>query len=149
MTLLLAQTTPPPQVLASWLEVFMYIVVSAGAIVGLLCGIKSLREKKEATPQPLIVQGHVQFVPREEFDKEIKQAHGRMNRERDDAARAVRELAQRLDGDLAKLTKQVADYNTDANGRANSINGRIDDLRDVIAAMPGELVSLIRSAQQI
>jgi len=66
-TLFLAEA--PPQQLASWLEVAFYLIAGAASVIGLLCGVKSLREKPAETPQPLIVQGHVSFTPLEDHQE--------------------------------------------------------------------------------
>ncbi|MCS6244658.1 MAG: hypothetical protein H2172_12465 [Opitutus sp.] len=149
MISLLAESTPPPAVLASWLEVGMYLVVSGGGVVGLMVGIKTLREPKAETPQPLIIKGHVRYVEHAEFEKEMKQAHGRMNREKEEARLALEAFAKRFEADLGSLARQVNAYNTNAEARTDRINERIDGLRDAVAGMPQEILQLIRNAQQI
>jgi hypothetical protein len=162
MTSILAQVTADPsaQSIKDWLSVALYILGCIAAVLVVLVYWRQLREKTPETPQPLIVQGHVQFVPRDEFEKEIKQAHGRMNRERDEARDAVKALATRIDGELETLTTQIATYNVDAHGRAERINDRLDKLRDdaevqgkslssAIAAMPQQIFQLIKSAREI
>lgn len=143
MTHLLANATPPPEALASWLEVAMYLIVSASAIVGLLCGIKSLRAKKEKLPSPFVVQGQVKYVPEATFDAEIKQAHGRMNRERDEAKALIAAAERRLQLEITRIETQVGQYNTNAEARANRINERIDDLSDKVSDAPSQVVELL------
>lgn len=92
---------------------------------------------------PLTVTPHVVFVPRELFDSEITKAHGRMNRERDAAASALAAAEARMQAECARIGKEVATYNTNAEERANRINERIDGLSDKISEAPEKVVDML------
>lgn len=96
---------------------------------------------------PLTVAQHVTYVPRAEFDAEIKQAHGRMNRERDDARALIKAAEERMQAECNRIAHDVAVYNTNGEERARRINERIDDLRDEVAGTPAATVRLLRETK--
>lgn len=107
---LLAQATPAPEALASWLEVAMYIVFSAAGVVGLLVGLKQLKTEQPTVPNPLQVQKHDAGVS----EDELQQVHGRISRERkeiDDMLKALREedrtLREKLDDEIKDLHGRI------------------------------------------
>lgn len=146
---------PPAEQLSSWLQVFFWLVSSAAGVVGLLLGVKKLREPKPSgLPQPFTVSPHVEYVARPEFEKEIRNAHGRMNRERDEAKALVLAVAaentalrKKLDDDIAAMGDKLDANNRAGGERETRINGRIDDLRDTVSAMPAQVVSLLRATK--
>lgn len=66
--LLLANTTPPAGI-GSWVEIATYLVLTAGGVVALLVGIKSLRERALPTPQPFVVRGEASYATSAELAK--------------------------------------------------------------------------------
>lgn len=139
--ILLAQSAPDAAALKSFLEVFFYL---AGSATALLVGWKKLKEKPAAElPSPLVVKGHVDFATREE----LRQAHGRMNREKAESdARFARieadatAAAEHLDTVVEGLRDQLASNNTAGEARVVALHNRIN-------AIPGEIINLLRSTK--
>lgn len=96
---------------------------------------------------PLTVAKHVTYVPRDEFVSEIKQAHGRMNRERDEARALIHAAEERMQAECKRIAADVANYNAQGEDRARRINERIDDLRDQVSSTPAATVRLLRETK--
>ena len=143
MTALLAQTTPPPAVLASWLEVAMYLVLSAAGVVGLLVGIKQLREKQVALAQPFVVKPHDTWATKDE----LTQVHGRIGRERNEVNAMIAGVQSAASREIQAVAAQVAQHAVDGEKRVVRINERIDALRDDIKDAPAATVALLRQTK--
>lgn len=156
LLLILAQVERPPEGFASFMEVVTYLVVTATSVAGLVLIIKQLREKKEEIPNPLTVAPYVPYVSRPDFDKAIKEAHGRMNREGDERAEeiaamkgATEALREQIKTEVAEIRRLVEAREVSGEARANRINDRIDTLGRAVAEMPDRLFVLIRNAKNI
>lgn len=110
MISLIAET--PPASLASWLEVFFYVIGGIAAVVGLLVGIKSLRQEKESLPQPFTVKEHKRFATYEELEA---------------VRRDVRSLTSKFDGAVLTIRE-------DGEGRYEAMNVMINSIRSDIKA---------------
>jgi len=141
----LAQADAPPADFGPWLANAMYLSLSVAGILGGLAAWKSYRAKEPETPQPLIVQQHAEFVQKPDFDKALREAHGRIARERTEVNAAIAAQADAT----AKLTEKLDRNNAAGAERENRINGRIDDLRDTVSEMPGKIVSLLRQTKDL
>ena len=82
--------------------------------------------------------------------KELHEAHGRISRERKELDAAIakaeltqKEASQRLDAELGAIRETLEANNDAGAAREQRINGRIDDLRDVVGDMPGRVVELL------
>jgi hypothetical protein len=153
-TLFLAQAADQPADFGPWLANLMYLALTVAAIIGGLAAWKSYRAKDPETPQPLVVQQHTEFVPRPDFDKAMREAHGRMNRERDEANAKIAAVAEtaalvreKLDGELAAMSAKIDANNDAGREREGRINDRIDAVRDTVATMPERTVNLLRSTK--
>jgi flagellar biosynthesis/type III secretory pathway M-ring protein FliF/YscJ len=122
---LLAETTPTPDQLASWLSVLFYLGGFIATILGALVAVKSLREQPEKMPQPLITTEHTRIANLGDLD----QVHGRIKRERleiDEAIKQLREEDRRL---REKLDQEI-----------ENLQGRID-------AVPERTINLLRNTK--
>jgi len=133
----LAQATPEPAALASFLEVFFYL---AGSIVALLVGWRQLYPKE--VPNPLTVRAHEEFATK----AQLTEVHGRIKRERGelDAAIAAAEIRQRdanarLDAELTAMREQLASNNDNGNERAEKLHNRINTVLEAVSEIRGEL----------
>jgi hypothetical protein len=131
---LLAESTPLPAALASWLEVFFYLLGGIAAVVGLLVGVKSLREKPAEVPQPLTVKEQKRFATWEELQAvraEVLAIGGRFDeaveRMRDDGAGRVALLEQHLN----ELKSEIKEDN-------NTLHARVTELLAAFAEFRGE-----------
>lgn len=143
----LAQADAPPADFGPWLANAMYVILSAAGVVGLLVGIKQLREKPAETPQPLMVQQHAEFVHKPDFDKAMREAHGRIGRERVEVNAALTKIETghaaatvRLDAELSAVREQLVDNNKAGEARVVALHARINSL-------PSEIISLLRSTK--
>lgn len=138
MIALLAQVTsdPDPAALKEWLGVALYLFGIAAAVLGVLVLWKQLREKQAETPQPFIVQGQVKYATEADLAKEIKNAHGRMNRERDEAREAIEKLTEQISKDNAALSAHLIANNNAAEARVTSMHAHL-------TAMPSHIIDLL------
>lgn len=139
--LLLAQSAPDASALKGFLEVFFYL---GGSIAALLVAWFTCFPRKQAdTPQPFVVQQHAEFVQKPDFDKAMREAHGRIGRERTEINAALAAAA-----DTAAAVSAKLDANNEAGReREGRINERIDNLRDTVADMPRRTVELLRQTK--
>lgn len=75
--------------------------------------------------------------------QEMKEAHGRMSRERDETRALIVAAEARMQTECKRISDEVAGYNENAEDRATRINGRIDDLSEKIAAAPEKVVEML------
>jgi hypothetical protein len=86
--------------------------------------------------QPFEVVPGARHVDRETFDKEIKNAHGRITRER-----------QELDAEIAELRKGLERISSEGEARDVRIHDRIDTLADELGETPRKTVDLLRATK--
>lgn len=127
MTTLLAQThTPAPDVLATWISVFMYLGGFLCTILGGALALKKLREPAApVAPQPFLVKEHPGVVSQVEID----QVHGRIARER----REVEEKIAELKAEDTRLREKLDE--------------EISTLQDRIDAVPERTINLLKSTK--
>lgn len=114
-------------------------IVAASAVMFLLNqGITFWKDHLREQPSPPDT-----YATKHALEEGLRQAHGRMNRERDDAKAALGAAETRMREELGRLTAEVTGYNTKAEDRASRINGRIDDLSDKVTAAPGQVVEIL------
>lgn len=75
--------------------------------------------------------------------QEMKEAHGRMSRERDETRALIVAAEGRMQAECSRIAAEVAGYNTNAEDRATRINNRIDDLSDKVAEAPEKVVEML------
>lgn len=141
----LAQADAPRADFGPWLANAMYVILSAAGVVGGLAAWKSYREKPAETPQPLMVQQHAEFVQKPDFDKAMREAHGRIARERIEINAAISAQAAAT----ADLADKIDRNNEAGSERESRINGRIDLLGDKVGEMPGKIVTLLRQTKDL
>jgi predicted RNase H-like nuclease (RuvC/YqgF family) len=133
----LAQASPPPEALASWLQVFMYLVLSGTAIVVAYRTFTGKARPTELTGQPLEVKAHAGSVSRDE----LKQVHGRIERERGEINREIKRVedaaekrSDALEENLRMNTAMTAEMRGEVrqmNQQMQTLNGTLSDfLRD-------------------
>jgi len=156
LPLLLAQVEAPPSDFSGWLANGAYGVGLLGAVLWCWTLIRDLRTKKEETPQPFVVAEHSAPVSKPDFDKAIKEAHGRMNREKAERDAEVAAMKAATDGLRDKVDREVdamrdlvTESTTAGEARANRIHDRIDTVSKQVADMPREIVGLLRNAKDL
>ena len=156
LAFLIAQVEAPPSDFSGWLANAAYGVGLLGAVLWCWTLIRDLRAKKEETPQPFVVAEHSAPVAKPDFDKAIKEAHGRMNREkveRDAELLAMRDatdaLREKVEKEVDAMRRLVEAREASGEARANRINDRIDVLSKAVAEMPDRLFALIRNAKNL
>lgn len=75
--------------------------------------------------------------------QDLKEAHGRMNREKAEIEAKLAAAEARLKAEVGEIKTAVATYNANAEGRSNAINSRIDDLSDKISDAPEAVVEML------
>ena len=103
-------------------------------------------------PQPFTVQPHTEFVQKPDFDKAIREAHGRMNRERDDATARIAAVAasaaavrEHLDAELVAIREQLAGNNQAGEERATKLHDRINAMLESTSELRGEVRQALAS----
>ncbi len=153
-TLFLAQSEGPPPELLAWLSAAAWLVVFIGGLLGIAVAVKTLREKKEGLPSPLVVKADEEFATVAAVKELDRLAHGRMSRERNEVNRAIatmeadkRASELRLDAELESIRKQIGDNHEAGESRANKIHDRINALVNDNATMPTRVVELLRTTK--
>jgi hypothetical protein len=134
MIYLLAQAEPPPPELLSWLSVAGWIVVFIGGCLGIALAIKSLREKKSETPQPLIVKEHKRFATWEELQAvraEVREIGTRFDE-------AVAQIRRDGEGRVAGIEQHLDALKGEIKGDNNTLHERITELLSAFAEFRGE-----------
>jgi hypothetical protein len=143
---------PPAAQLVPWLQVFFWLISSAGVVVGLLVGVKKLREKSPTPapiPQPFTVTPHVEFTPVEdharlqqdfkEFIAKTDERFGAMSR----ASSASREKIFDL------IREQMAATRKEFKEEITALTSRISDTLIALGRAEGELrANRARSASE-
>ena len=118
--------TPPPEAVTSWLSVAAYLSVTLTSILVAVKHFTGSSEKREITNSPLEVKAHAGSVSRDE----LKQVHGRIERERseiNDAIAQVRSDAERrsdkLDLKLEENTKMTSEMRGEVKHMNQAITG--------------------------
>lgn len=119
--------SPSPQALKQWLEVFLYL----GGIILTAAGVWRLvspsAAKTEIVDQPLEIKAHAGIATREE----LKQVHGRIERERREVDAAILSVAhtaeKRADKTDAKLDENTA-MTQRMSGEVSQINQSVQTL---------------------
>lgn len=127
--LLLAEVaaTPTPESLKAWLEVFAYLcgIIAAAAVAWSY--LTQRGTKTELLGQPIDVRQHAGTVTREE----LKQVHGRIERERRD-----------IDASIAAVAAA-------AEKRADRTDAKLDENTAVTQRMSGEVSQINQSVQTL
>lgn len=131
-----AEVMPPPDVFAGWIQVAMYLILSAGGIVGLLVGVKALRGGSPV-PQPMVVKGAEQFATAEE----LRQAHGRIGRERDEINKEFIRLANQLAATDARMDAAINGMRKEAKEDMKGMHSRFDQLLSAVSKLEGRVDS--------
>jgi len=141
---LLAQVTtdPSPAALKEWLGVALYLIGIATTILGGLVLVKQLREKKEETPQPLIVQGHVSFTPladHQELAAELKAFIGSVDERFRDQSLASSASRDKIYG---LIRAQGEKLQTEMKGDLGGVQRLLTDLFTAVGQLKGEIKHL-------
>ncbi len=139
MISILAQTTPPPASLASWLEVFFYVIGGIAAVVGLLVGIKTLREEKQELPQPLTVKEHKRYATYEELEA-VRRDVRSLTAKFDGAVLTIREDGE---GRYEAMNAMLNSLRTDIKADNQTLHGRITELLAAFAEFKGRANALL------
>jgi hypothetical protein len=128
-THLIAQTSPAADTVEPWLKVFFWL---AG---GIWCVVKLIKEFTPPKPssvavsgQPLEVKKHGGIVT----DDDLRNVHGRINRERSEVDQA-----------LAELKAEDRRLRDKLDGEIKELNGRIDEVPQRTIALLRETKGLI------
>ena len=108
----LAQASPPPAALASFLEVAFYLVGLLTAVVVLYRHVYPAA----ISPQPLTVRGHIENASSDD----LREVHGRIKRERDEINRELVNLKDEQKAMRLKLDAEISDL----HNRINEVPGR-------------------------
>jgi seryl-tRNA synthetase len=122
-----AEASPTPESLKAWLEVFLYLcgIVAAAAVAW--AHITNRASRTEISEQPLEIKAHAGTVSRDE----LKQVHGRIERER-------REIDQAISTVAAAAEK-----------RAEKLEGKVDDNTNMTREMKGEVTQINQNVQTL
>lgn len=122
-----AAASPTPESLKAWLEVFLYIcgIIAAGSVAW--AHLTNRASKTEIDGQPLEVKAHAGVVNREE----LRQVHGRIDRER-----------REIDAAIALVAIQ-------AEKRADKMDGKLDENTKLTSEMNGQLQQMNQTLSQV
>ena len=120
---MIAQATPDPVALASFLEVAFYLVGLVTAAVLLW----RQWHPAELSPQPLTVREHTNFATA----KDLKEAHGRISREREEINRELEAVKAEQRAQREKLSLEIG-----------KLHERID-------AVPQRTITLLRETKDL
>ncbi len=143
MTMLpLAQVSPPPAAVASWLEVLFYL--AGGVTMVVVCWHHlSGRGDAKRTPQPFEVKAHKPCAS----EDDLKEVHGRIKRERAELEEKIAALTaadvalrEKLDAELAGVRQQLVDNNTASENRVVHLHDRMNSL-------PNEIIAVLRNTK--
>lgn len=144
MLTLLAQTTPPPDAVASWLEVGFYLMGGVAACVLLFKQLSGKSEDTTIKNSPLEVKAHEAAITRVELDKVDVALHGRLKRERseiDAQIRRVEEIAERR-GDKMEFK---LDENTKLTER---LSGQLQQINQNVAQLTTAVTNFLQAASR-
>lgn len=128
---LLAQSdAPTPEALASWLKVLFYLGGFACTVVGGLVGIKSLRTRESVTPQPLVVQEHLEFATKAELERVER-----------DLVSLGDDMAKRFDSLDRKRSESIRGLHEDLRLRAEAIRSEMKTDNEKLHSRVTELLS--------
>lgn len=100
--------------------------------------------KEHMREKPIPGETYATLAAVKEMDR---QAHGRMNRERDAAANALAAAEARMQAECKRIAEEVGTFNANGEDRVRRINERIDELRDEVANAPAATVRLLRETK--
>lgn len=133
--LLLAQSTPPPAALASFLEVAFYLVGLFTACLVAYRHLTGKSEKSDVGPQPFIVKSHQEQVTKADLDKLEYELHGRAKRERNEINQQIERVESQQDKRLDTLTedlKQNTSMTAELRGQFGQMNQNLSTLNAAI-----------------
>jgi hypothetical protein len=124
MLTLLAQAMPPPELLSEWIQVAMYLVGTAAAVVGLLVGLKVLR-RPVGFPQPLEIKAHNAYATA----VEMQALQQDMDQLRDEVRSGFNKLGDERRVSVANLHSKV----DEANRKVDGLGGELKILNQQVA----------------
>ena len=144
--LLLAETQPPADALASWLSVLMYLAGLVAAVSVAWHFLTGAASRRTITPDPLTVSAAKEYVPRPEFDrhrqevderftaataarKKLHEAHERIGRE----LASLHVTAEHTSKEINQLREQLTNADERHDKALDKIHDRIDHLPARIA----------------
>ncbi len=132
--MLLAQLDPDPVALKSWLGVLFYII---GCITAVVLLVNQFRGgKQEITNNPLEVKQHPGSVSREE----LKQVHGRIERERKEIDREIARIEMAAEKRMESLDKNLR-TNTDLTSK---MSGVVEQMNQSVHTLSTSLTNFMR-----
>jgi hypothetical protein len=151
---------PPADEIIAFLRVLTWVGGVVLMALSILVAFRTLRTPKATPPaplpQPLAVTPGFVPVDRTEFAQKIKEAHGRMDREKAERAAeiaamkdATEVLREKVDREVAAMRELVDENNKAGEARATRIHDRVDKLGEQIGHLPGQIVALLRGARDL
>lgn len=130
--MLTVATLPPPDGLASWLAVALYLLGIVSALLGVALLIKKLREPKApGLPSPLTITQHIAYTPQSQHDD--LEADFRAFVARTDLRFA--EMSKASSASREKIYEMIRE-------EMSGLHARVTDLLGVISEIKGELKHL-------
>jgi len=135
----LAQSTPPPAVLASWVEVLFYLAGGTAAVVAAWYYLTGRDGERRITPQPLVVTAETQFATRAELE-EVKRSVSALTEKIDHGFAALdlkrSNSLEKLHGDMQTRTDTLrAELKSDTD----KIHNRVTDVFGALREMRGRM----------
>ena len=135
----LAQSTPPPAVLASWVEVLFYLAGGTAAVVAAWYYLTGRDGERRITPQPLVVTAETQFATRAELE-EVKRSVSALTEKIDHGIAALdlkrSNSLEKLHGDMQTRTDTLrAELKSDTD----KIHNRMTDVFGALREMRGRM----------
>ena len=127
-----------PQALNDWLEVLLYLCGIILAVAGVWKLATKSATKTELANQPIDVRQHAGIATA----SELKQVHGRIERERKEIDAAIKQIATDAKERADKLDQRLAALDTALSGQTDAINNRID-------AIPSRVIALLKDTKQL
>ncbi len=139
---LLAQTSPPPAVLASWLEVLFYLAGGTAALVAAWYYLTGRDGERRIVPSPLVVTAATQFATRAELE-EVKRTVATLTAKIDRGFAALdlkrTTSLEKLHGDLQTRTDALrAELKTDTDKIHHRVTDVFGALRELTGRVRGE-----------
>lgn len=119
----LADITPTPEALASWLAVLTYLCVTIAAVVVAWRYVSGRSDATVIKPQPLIVKGADDFATKPELAGLAKKMDDELGRERSARKRIHEEIAG-LQGEVKVLANQ-GEYQS---RQLNNLDNKMDQV---------------------
>lgn len=125
----LAQTMPTT--VGDWLENLFWLVGGTTAMVALYKMLKG----GSPLPQPMVVKGAQEYATAEE----LRQAHGRISREREEINALLAQQRQQIDDMEVTVSRSINDLRKEIKGDTMGVHNRINEVLAAVSELKGRL----------